>query len=349
MAATLGELAERFKCRLEGSPTVVVDGVAALSSADASSISFFANRLFKAHLATTRAAAVIIAPDAVGDCPVASLVCDNPYATYARIAAFLLPPRNPQAGIHDSAIIAPSAQISGSAEIGPLVVVGERARVAAGAIVGAGAVIGRDVSVGAGTRIAPRVSLMDSVQVGERCVLHSGVVVGSDGFGFAPDDGKWVKVPQLGSVVIGDDVEIGANTTIDRGTIDSTIIEDGVKLDNLVQIAHNVQVGAHTVMAAMSGAAGSTKIGRRCMIGGGVVMINHLTICDDVLITFRTVVTKSITRPGMYSGSLPADEASQWRRNAARFRSLDKLANRLRAAEVAIRQLARKGKQKQDD
>ena len=174
-------------------------------------------------------------------------------------------------------------------------------------------------------------------------------MIGADGFGFAPNAGTWLKIPQLGSVVIGDDVEIGANTTVDRGAIDDTVIENGVKLDNLVQIAHNVRVGEHTVMAAMSGAAGSTKIGKRCMIGGGVVMINQIEICDDVMFTFRSVVTKSIDKPGTYSGALPAEEAGKWRRNAARFRKLDALAERVTDAERTLAALTSKGQKKDDD
>jgi UDP-3-O-[3-hydroxymyristoyl] glucosamine N-acyltransferase len=171
--------------------------------------------------------------------------------------------------------------------------------------------------------------VLDGVILGERCMVHSGAVIGADGFGFAPEDGRWTKVPQLGRVLIGNDVEIGANTTIDRGAIEDTVIEDGVKLDNLVQIAHNVHIGAHTVMAAMSGAAGSTRIGKRCMFAGGVVTTGHLTICDDVLFTFRSVVTHSVTDAGTYGGSLPAMEASKWRRSAARFRQLVEIHRRL--------------------
>jgi UDP-3-O-[3-hydroxymyristoyl] glucosamine N-acyltransferase len=192
------------------------------------------------------------------------------------------------------------------------------------------------VKVGAHSRLAPRVTVLDGVTIGERCIVHSGAVIGADGFGFAEDHGEWVKIPQLGTVLIGDDVEIGANTTIDRGTIEATVIEDGVKLDNLVQIAHNVRVGAHTVMAAMSGAAGSTKIGRRCKVGGGAVIANQLTICDDVLLLFRSVVTKSIAKPGVYGGALPADEARRWRRNVSRLKNLDTMAERLRTVEKAM-------------
>jgi UDP-3-O-[3-hydroxymyristoyl] glucosamine N-acyltransferase len=211
--------------------------------------------------------------------------------------------------------------------IGPGCVVGEAA------IVGPGCVLGAGVAVGRGTRLAARVTLLDGVRVGARCVLHPGVVVGAEGFGFANEHGEWVKVPQLGSVVIGDDVEIGANTSVDRGAIEDTVIEDGVKLDNLVQIAHNVRIGAHTAIAGTAAVAGSTKIGRRCQIAGGVGILGHLEICDDAVILVRSLVTRSIGSPGVYSGSLPAEEAAQWRRNASRFKHLDDYVNRLRALE----------------
>ena len=214
-------------------------------------------------------------------------------------------------GVHASAVVAPSARVAASAQIDAHAVVGSDCTIGEDAVIGAGAVLGTNVSVGRGTRIGARVTLLDGVRIGARCILHPGAVIGADGFGFAPDRGAWQKIPQLGSVVIGDDVEIGANTTVDRGTIEDTVIEDGVKLDNLVQIAHNVRLGAHTIMAAMSGVAGSTKVGKRCMIGGGVVMINQLTICDDVMFTFRSIVTRSVDEPGTYSGHLPAEEAAR--------------------------------------
>ena len=191
--------------------------------------------------------------------------------------------------------------------------------------------------------------MLDGVRIGARCIVHPGAVIGADGFGFAPDSGKWQKIPQVGSVVIGDDVEIGANTTIDRGAIEDTVIEDGVKLDNLVQIAHNARIGAHTIMAAMSGVAGSTKVGKRCMIGGGTVMINSLTICDDVTITFRSTVTRSIEEPGTYSGHLPTEEAGLWRKNVARFRKLDALADRLIEAERTLERIAGTTPKNKDD
>lgn len=332
---TLRELASLYDCDLDGDGETVVNRVATLSGAGADSVTFLANPHFRSQLRGTRAAAVILQEQHREDCPVASLVSANPYATYARVAAFLHPPHDIEPAVHATAAIAGDAIVAESARIGPQVVVGSASIVGEGAVLGAGCVIGANVRIGAGSRLLARVTVLDGVTVGERCVIHAGAVIGSDGFGFAEDEGRWVKVPQLGGVTIGDDVEIGANTTVDRGTIENTVIEDGVKLDNLVQIAHNVRIGAHTVMAAMSGAAGSTKIGRRCKIGGGVVMINHLEICDDVMFTFRSVVTKSVREPGVYGGSLPAEEAQRWRRSAARFRQLDSLNKRVRAIEQA--------------
>ena len=338
MAATLGELAARFGCELRGDPNVVVNRVGTLSSAAPDAITFLANSLYRAQLKGTRAAAVIVAPRDRDACPVACLVHAEPYLTYARVASALYPPTRVVAGVHASAVIAANARVAASAQIDAHAVVGSESTIGEEAVIGAGAVIGTNVKVGRGTRVGARVTLLDDVRIGARCILHPGAVIGADGFGFAPDHGTWQKIPQVGSVVIGDDVEIGANTTVDRGTIDDTVIEDGVKLDNLVQIAHNVRLGAHTIIAAMSGIAGSTKIGKRCMIGGAVVMVNQLTICDDVMFTFRSVVTRSVDEPGTYSGHLPAEEAATWRKNAARFRKLDALADRLIKAE---RELAR--------
>jgi UDP-3-O-[3-hydroxymyristoyl] glucosamine N-acyltransferase len=342
MSATLDELASRFGCRVQGDGTTVVSAVATLDSATPEAISFLANPLYRSRLATTRAGAVILDEASSADCPVACLIAANPYAVYAQVANELHPPALPAAGIDADASVDATAKVAAGAAIGPRAVIGSEAVIADGAVVGAGAVIGARAVVGAHTRIAPLVSVYDGVVIGARCIVHAGAVIGADGFGFAEDAGSWIKVPQLGSVVIGDDVEIGANTTIDRGAIEDTVIEDGVKLDNLVQIAHNVHVGAHTAMAAMSGAAGSTRIGKRCKIGGGVVMVGHLSICDDVMFTFRSVVTRSVTEPGTYGGSLPAVEASKWRRDAARFRRLDEMHERLRGLERALERLAGK-------
>jgi UDP-3-O-[3-hydroxymyristoyl] glucosamine N-acyltransferase len=332
-SATLGDLAAHFGCKLEGAGDTLVSRVATLSAAGGDAVAFLANPQYRGQLATTRAAAVVLESRFAAECPVAALISANPYATYARIAALLFPPRPVAAGVHPSANVAADAVVPDSAEVQAQAVIGPGCRLGERVVVGAGSVLGAGVTLGAETRLAPRVSVLDDVRIGARGILHSGVVVGADGFGFAPEDGAWVKVPQLGTVIIGDDVELGANTTIDRGTIEPTVIEDGVKIDNLVQIAHNVRIGAHTVIAATTGIAGSTRIGRRCMIAGGVGIINHLTICDDVVITVRSVVTKSVSEPGTYSGTIPAEEAGQWRRNASRFRNLDTMVQRLRRLE----------------
>ena len=349
MAATLGELAARYGCELHGDPNVVVNRVGTLSNAAADAITFLANSLYRAQLKAARAAAVIVAPRDRDACPVASLVHPEPYLTYARIAATLHPPAPVIPGVHSSAVVAAGARVASSAQIDAHAVIGSGCIVGEEVVIGAGTVLGANVTIGPGTRLGPRVTLLDGVRLGARCIVHPGAVIGADGFGFAPDRGAWQKIPQVGSVVIGDDVEIGANTTVDRGTIEDTVIEDGVKLDNLVQIAHNVRLGAHTIMAAMSGVAGSTKVGKRCMIGGGAVMINQLTICDDVMFTFRSIVTRSVDQPGTYSGHLPAEEAVVWRKNAARFRKLDALADRVTKAERELAKLTSNTLKKQDE
>jgi UDP-3-O-[3-hydroxymyristoyl] glucosamine N-acyltransferase len=349
MAATLGQLAAQFGCELVGDANVVVNRVGTLAAAAPDAVTFLANSLYRAQLADTRAAAVILAPRDRDACPVASLVHPEPYLAYARIAASLHPPTATVAGVHTSAVVAASARVAASAQVDAHAVIGSDCIVADDAVIGAGAVLGTNVSVGKGTRIGPRVTLLDGVRVGARCIVHPGAVIGADGFGFAPNRGTWQKIPQVGGVVIGDDVEIGANTTIDRGAIEDTVIEDGVKLDNLVQIAHNVRLGAHTIMAAMSGVAGSTKVGKRCMIGGGTVMVNSLTICDDVMFTFHSIVTRSVDKPGTYSGHLPAEEAGLWRKNAARFRNLDELAERLIKAERALARITGSSSKNEDD
>ena len=301
-----------------------------MSAAAGSAISFLANPAYRQQLATTRAGAVILEERFQPECPVSVLIAANPYAVFARVAQYLHPPPAIEPGIHPQACIAGDASVAESAQVGAQAVVGSAATLGDSVVVGPGSVVGSRAAVGDGTRLAPGVVLMDGVRIGKRCLLHSGVVVGSDGFGFARDDNAWIKVPQLGGVVIGNDVEIGANTTIDRGTVENTVIEDGVKLDNQVQIAHNARIGAHTVMSAFSGVAGSTRVGARCLFGGAVVAVGHLEICDDVVFTFRTSVLRSVTEPGTYSGALAADEAGRWRRNAARFKALDETVRELR-------------------
>ncbi len=326
MHATLAELAKSFGCELHGQPDVVVETVGTLSGAGTNAVSFVANPHYRSALGRTHAAAVILEGELQSDCPVAALVTPNPYATYARIAAFLHPSPTMSPGIHPTAIIASSAVVPPSAQTGPHVIIGDDTELGESVVVGPGSVVGANVRVGAATRLVARVTVMDDIRIGARCVLHPGAVIGAGGFGFARDHSAWVKVPQLGSVEIGNDVEIGANTAIDRGTIEDTVVEDGVKLDNLCQIGHNVHVGAHTVMAALCGVSGSTRIGKRCVFAAGTGLVGHINICDDVRVTFHSTVTRSIRVAGKYSGTLPADEANRWRRNAARFKKLDKLA-----------------------
>jgi UDP-3-O-[3-hydroxymyristoyl] glucosamine N-acyltransferase len=328
--ASLGELAVRFGCTLQGDPDLRVTHVATLERADPQAVTFLANPRYRRFLAQTKAGVVVLDEKSAAECPVAALIAKNPYAMYARIAAVLHPAPPVIAGRHPSAIVDPSATIDPSASIGALAVIGARAHIGARCSVGPGCVLLDDVKLGADTRLVANVTLCNSVVVGERCLMHPGVVIGGDGFGLAPSEGEWLKVPQIGGVRIGDDVEIGSNTTIDRGAIDDTIIENGVKLDNQIQIGHNVRIGAHTAIAGCTGISGSTSIGARCMIAGQVGVAGHLSICDDVVVTGRTFVNSSIRKPGYYSGGLTADEASRFRKNAARFHRLDELARQVR-------------------
>ena len=335
MALSLGELAVRFGCELRGDPLRRVERVATLANADANSLAFLANPHYRPQLKTTRAAAVVLDAREARECPVPALVSDNPYATYARMAALLHPAPAVLAGVHSSAQVSPGARIDPSAQVGALTTIGAGVTVGARCFIGPHCHLDEQVTVAEDTRLTARVTLCRGVQVAARVVIHPGAVIGADGFGFAPERGTWLKVPQLGSVQLGADVEVGANTTIDRGAIDDTVIEEGAKLDNLIQIGHNVRIGAHTVIAACCGISGSTTIGKRCMIGGGVGMNGHISICDDVVITGYSAVTHSITRPGVYSGTIPLEEARVWRRLVARFKRSDLLEARVKKLEQA--------------
>jgi UDP-3-O-[3-hydroxymyristoyl] glucosamine N-acyltransferase len=335
MPLRLAELAVRFGCELQGDPDALVDRVAPLQDATPGAIAFLANPRYRRYLAGTHATAVVLEPAMAGECPVAALVVRNPYATYARIAQLLHPLPAVAGGRHPSAVVEEGARVDPSACVGALAFVGAGAVIGPRASVGPGSVVLGGAQVGADTRLVARVTLGETVRLGQRCVLYPGCVIGADGFGHAPDNGSYVKVPQLGGVVIGDDVEVGANTTIDRGAIGDTVIGNGVKIDNQVQIGHNVRVGEHTVIAGCAGISGSATIGRRCMIGGMVGIVGHLEICDDVALTGRTMVSSSIRQPGVYSSALHADEARSFRRNAARFQKLDELARRVRRLEGA--------------
>jgi UDP-3-O-[3-hydroxymyristoyl] glucosamine N-acyltransferase len=333
MPARLADLAVRFGCELRGDPDAVVDRVAPLQDAGPGSLAFLANPRYRRHLPGTRATAVVLDAATAAECPVAALVARNPYATYARIAGVLHPAPPVVGGRHASAVVDEHAIVDPSAWIGPHVLVAAGASIGRSASLGPGSIVLEGAQVGEDTRLVASVTICAGARVGRRCILHPGVIVGGDGFGHAPDAVGYVKVPQLGSVVIGDDVEVGCNSTIDRGAIGDTVIEDGVKIDNLVQVGHNVRIGAHTVIAALVGISGSTSIGRRCMLAGKVGVAGHLEIADDVVLAGRTTVSGSIRKPGVYAGVFGAGEAQHYRRNAARFNQLDDLARRVRRLE----------------
>jgi UDP-3-O-[3-hydroxymyristoyl] glucosamine N-acyltransferase len=253
----------RFGLGLRGEPSLRVSRVATLSHAGAGSLSFLANPRYRKQMESTRATAVLVGPEHAAGCPVAALIDPNPYLAYARIAELLHPQAPPVAGIHPTAVVSVSARIAASASVGPLAIIEDDVDIGERVVVGPGCIVQQGVHVGADSRLVSRVNLYAGVRIGQRCILHAGAVVGADGFGFAPDAGTWVKVPQVGSVKIGDDVEIGANTTIDRGAIDDTVVEHGVKLDNQIQVGHNVTIGAHTAIAGCVGISGSTPIMHR--------------------------------------------------------------------------------------
>jgi UDP-3-O-[3-hydroxymyristoyl] glucosamine N-acyltransferase len=333
MSVSLGELAVRFGCELRGDPDTPIDGVAALARAHGRAISFLASPSYRRQLAHTQAAAVLLEAALVEECPVAALVCKNPYATYARMAAWLNPRAAVSPGVHASAILGAGVHIDPTAHIGPFAVIGAGASIGPRAFIGPHCVLAAGVSVAEDVHLVARVTLCERVMLAARVLVQPGAVLGGDGFGFAPEGGTWVKVPQLGGVRVAADVEIGANTTIDRGAIGDTIIEEGVKLDNQIQIAHNVQIGAHTVMAACVGVSGSVTIGRHCMFGGAVGIAGHLSICDEVTITGYSFVTHSISRPGVYSSGIPTEATGDWRRIVARLKRIDSWAARLAAVE----------------
>ncbi len=322
MSMTLQELAEQIGAELRGDGSQTVTGVNTLDSAGNSDITFLVNRRYRRFLSITAAAAVILTEKDADDCPVPTLVSNNPYLAYARAASLLQDKPANQPGIAPSAVISDRADIHPQASVMANAVVEDGAHIGAGTVIGPNCVIGRNVRIGDFTRLLANVTVCHDVDIGRRCLIHPGAVIGADGFGLARDGERWVKVPQLGSVHISDDVEIGANTTIDRGALKDTIIEEGVKLDNQIQIAHNVVVGAHTAIAGCTGVAGSSRIGKRCMIGGGVGISGHIEIADDVTVTGMSLVDKSIREPGIYSSSLPARPVREWNRRLARLNRL---------------------------
>ena len=333
MSYRLGDFAERIGAELLGDPEVIIDRVAVLGAAGPSAVAFLANRRYRPYLAGTKAGAVILEPEFAQSCPVPALVLDNPYLGYARAATLLAPVVVREPGIAPSAVVEVGATVAPDASIGAHCVIEAGARVGAGTSLDAGSFLGRGSSIGPHGRIAAGVVICRDVHIGARAIIHPGVVIGADGFGIANDNGTWVKIPQFGGVRIGDDVEIGANTTVDRGALEDTVIEDGVKLDNLIQIGHNVRIGAHTAIAACVAIGGSARIGRRCTIAGAASIAGHLEIADDVHLTATSAVPGTISEPGVYSSGMPVQENRAWRRNIARLRKLDDMARRLRAIE----------------
>ncbi|MES2958300.1 MAG: UDP-3-O-(3-hydroxymyristoyl)glucosamine N-acyltransferase [Pseudomonadota bacterium] len=319
MRLTIADIVARLGGECIGSADRAIDRIATLEAATPNSIAFLANPRYRSQLAGTQAGCVIVAPVLSDEASArgTAIVTPDPYLYYARLSQWWVQRVRPagQGGVHPSAVVDVSAVVDATASIGP------------GAIVGPGA------SIGAHSRIGARVVIADGCHIGERCIVHPGAVIGADGFGFAPDGGRWEKIEQLGGVRIGNDVEIGANTCIDRGALDDTVIEDGVKLDNLVQIGHNVRVGAHTAMAGCVGVAGSARIGAHCTLGGGAIVLGHLELADHVHVSAATTITRSIREPGQYSGVFPFDDNAAWEKNAATLRQLHALRERLRALE----------------
>jgi len=320
-----------------GDAALTIARIGPLQGADASTISFLANPRYRDQLAGSQAACVIVGSELrdLAAARGATLVCDDPYLAFARLTQWWAAKtrRAAEPGVHATAVIEAGVTLEPGASIGAMAYIGRGARIGAGVVIGAQCHIGEAAELGPGTWLKPRVVWGDACRIGARGIVHSGAVIGADGFGFAPTEGRWEKIEQLGAVVIGDDVEIGANTCIDRGALDDTVLEDGVKLDNLVQIGHNVRVGAHSAFAGCVGVAGSARIGRHCTAGGGAIILGHLELCDHVHITAATVITRSIHKPGQYSGLFPFDDNASWEKNAATLRQLHALRDRLRALE----------------
>lgn len=337
MKLTLQQLASHTGGQVVGDGDTVIERVATLEAAGPGAISFLTNSAYRRKLSDTRASAVILRQSDVDHCPVNALVVKNPHASYAKVASLLYPASASTPGVHPSAVIDESNSFPENVSIGPNCYIGAGVKLGEQVSVGPGCVIEDNVEIGPGSRLRANVTICHDCKVGNQALIHPGVVIGSDGFGQANDNGVWLKIPQIGRVVIGDDVEIGANTTIDRGAIEDTMIGDNVKLDNLIQIAHNVHVGSHTVIAACAAIAGSTRIGRNCAIGGAVGIVGHLDITDNVQITGMSLVSHSIREAGVYSSGTPLDTNRQWHKNAVRFKQLNDMAKRIKELESRLR------------
>jgi len=332
----LAEITGRFGGELKGDPDIRVSQVATLEAAGPADIVFISQVRYLGQLSQTKAGAVILGADAPAASGIARIVCANPYAYFARVSTLFNPTAATIAGVHKSAVVDKSSRVDKTAGIGPVAVIGKRVRIGKRVQVGAGCYVGDDAVIDDDSMLHSNVAVYHACRIGKRCIVHAGAVIGSDGFGNAREDGVWKKIPQIGGVAIGDDVEIGANTTIDRGTLDDTVIEEGVKLDNQIQIAHNVKIGAHTAIAACVGIAGSATIGRNCTLGGAAMIYGHITIADNISISAGTLVMKSLAQPGTYTGVYPFSTHQRWLKNAAQLRNLDDLAERVRELEARL-------------
>jgi UDP-3-O-[3-hydroxymyristoyl] glucosamine N-acyltransferase len=334
----LDEIVARFGGDLRGDGSIAITGLATLEKATAGQLSFLSNTKYRGQLAATRAAAVILSAEMADQCPVAAIVTPQPYLYFAHLSQWLAEGPRPAAGIHPSAVV--ESAIPASASIGPQVWIASDVVLGENVVLGAQCRIGAGVRIGADCRLNPGVTVYAGCRIGCRAIIHSGAVIGADGFGFArAPDGTWVKIAQTGCVVIGDDVEIGANTTIDRGALEDTIIGNGVKLDNQIQIAHNVHIGANTAIAGCVGIAGSATIGAGCTLGGAAMILGHLTLADGVNVSSGTLVGKSITTPGSYTGTVPFMAHDDWLKNFSRLRHLDAMADKIRALEKRLAEL----------
>jgi UDP-3-O-[3-hydroxymyristoyl] glucosamine N-acyltransferase len=333
---SLQEIAHLIDANLKGDPACSVSGIMSLQRALPGQISFLDNRRYLKYLAATQASAVILREECLKHAPSNALVVADPYLAFAKVAKLFERTSQDVREIHATAIIGENSRIHPSVSIGPYVVIGANTCLDEGVVIGTACVIGENVVIGAHTRLASHVSVCADTRIGERVIIHNGTVIGSDGFGLAKENNKWIKIPQLGKVQIGHDVEIGANVSIDRGALDDTLIGNGVKLDNQIQIGHNVQIGENTAIAGCTGIAGSTHIGKNCMIGGGVCINGHIEIVDNVYITGMSSVVQSIYNSGVYSSTHSAQPHREWQKNSARFRQLDQLAKRLRKTEALL-------------
>ena len=339
---SLKQIADQLGGKLSGNPETEIRRVGSLAHAQVGAISFFNDTKYTSQLNATKASAIILKIEHAPLTLLPKIISDNPYAYFAKVSQLLNPTALSPLGVHESAVIGDSVIIPASCSIGAQVVIEKGVQLGEGVIVGAGSIIERNAEIGSNTVLETNVTIKHGSHIGEYCHLFSGCVIGNDGFGYAEQDGAWVKIPQVGRVIIGNHVDIGANTTIDRGAIDDTVIEDGVKLDNLIQIAHNCRIGAHTVIAGCVGIAGSAVIGRHCKIGGAAMILGHLTIADNVTISPGSMIMRSIAKSGTYTALMPSQEHGAWLKTAANIRHLDQLTDRIRALEARLEGLTGK-------